>query len=368
MDVQIDMVDIKDNDGTWRMVECNHPPCEKCDKGLRLCVRGTTGVTCLPCRTMKTKCSYANPKTMKRARDEQGGNEVREAGPSKRKSAKRVEKQPPEPKVKCEVAQPKTKSTVAGKAKSLKAKGKAKAKEVSNEEEDEGMDVDNDEDKAPKAKRARWTYTDKGTSVVFTLFFLSFSFDNVLTSFLEIDKRFARLEAHVTEIKDDAKKVRRYGAQLTNLKGDYQRFAGTLDRFLSNIQIDDRLQLVPDTRRIKPRSEKSIDIEIEDRTGDLALLDPSVQPEFRMGMTEDDPVIIDIRDPMSSSPGEMVSRLSELVHDMRMEWPTGLRSPGPTDSEMAPHHRLHLHLSLPLLLLSFSSLRHQIHLRRGQHT
>src|SRR6267154_2089500 len=166
---------------------------------------------------MKTKCLYANLKTIKRARDEQGGNEVREAGPLKRKSAKQVEKQPPEPKVKREVARPKTKSMVAGKTKS----SKAKAKEVSDDEEDEGIDVDKDKDEAPKAKRACWTYMDKGTSIVFTLCFLSFSFDIVLTSSLEIDGCFAHLEAHVTEFKDDAKEVRRYGAQLTNLKGDY---------------------------------------------------------------------------------------------------------------------------------------------------
>jgi hypothetical protein len=217
--------------------------------------------------------------------------------------------------VKHEVAQPKTKSTVAGKAKSSKAKGKAKAKEVSDKEEDEGMDVDNDEDEAPKAKRACWTYMDKGTSVVFTLFFSSFSFDIVLTSSLEIDERFACLEGHVTEIKDDAKEVRRYRARLTNLKGDYQRFTGTLDQFLSNIRIDDGLRLVPDTRRIMPRSEESIDIEIKDRTG-LALLDPGVQPEFGTGMTEGNPVIIDIRDPMSSSPGETVLTPSDLANNM----------------------------------------------------
>ena len=41
MDVQINLVDIKDDDGTWRTVECNHPPCEKCNKGLsRQLVRG----------------------------------------------------------------------------------------------------------------------------------------------------------------------------------------------------------------------------------------------------------------------------------------------------------------------------------------
>jgi len=65
-----------------------------------------------------------------------------------------------------------------------------------------------------------------------------------------------------------------------------------------------------------PRSEESIDIDIKDRTGNLALLDPGVQPEFGMGMTEDDPVIIDIRDPMSSSPGETVTTPSDLVNDI----------------------------------------------------
>ena len=65
-------------------------------------------------------------------------------------------------------------------------------------------------------------------------------------SILDIDERFACLEAQVADLTEGAKETQRMTAQLTRLETDVHRFTGALEKFLGRIRINDGLRLVQD--------------------------------------------------------------------------------------------------------------------------
>jgi hypothetical protein len=72
-----------------------------------------------------------------------------------------------------------------------------------------------------------------------------------------------------------AEEATRTSKRMDAMEGTVHRVAGTLEGFLSRIQIDDRLRLVPDTRRISP--------------GHLAIdCPPSPSTPLELPMAEDD--------------------------------------------------------------------------------
>ena len=66
---------------------------------------------------------------------------------------------------------------------------------------------------------------------MFVLIFNFFTIDSIL----DIDKRFARLEAQVANLTEGAKETQRMTARLTGLETDVHRFTGALENFLGRI-------------------------------------------------------------------------------------------------------------------------------------
>jgi hypothetical protein len=148
----------------------------------------------------------------------------------------------------------------------------------------------------------------------------------------------------VTDLKAGAKQVRRYGAHIDNLESDYQRFSGTLDRFLSRIRIDDGLRLVPDRRRIASASREDLDIEIG--PDDCLLADMRAPAELFSEPEDGEPMVIDDDDYESSSQKDprTATTPSDLATNLRMQVPEvrtvasrpSEPSEGVQDSEMPP--------------------------------
>lgn len=69
-------------------------------------------------------------------------------------------------------------------------------------------------------------------------------------SILDIDERFARLEAQVADLTEGSKETARMNTRLEGLETDVHRFTGALEGFLGRIRIDEGLRLVRDDRRI----------------------------------------------------------------------------------------------------------------------
>jgi hypothetical protein len=66
------------------------------------------------------------------------------------------------------------------------------------------------------------------------------------------EKRLAFLEEQVKSIDKVAEETARTTRRMDAMEGSVHRFAGALESFLGRIHIDDKLRLVPDSRRISP--------------------------------------------------------------------------------------------------------------------
>ena len=64
-------------------------------------------------------------------------------------------------------------------------------------------------------------------------------------------ERIAVLEEQFTAFKKVAEETTRTSLRVDNIESSVNRFTGSLKSFLSRIQIDNRLRLVPDTRRVE---------------------------------------------------------------------------------------------------------------------
>ncbi len=273
----------------------NHPPCVRCRKGRRPCESNPNGGSCLPCKGKKYKCEYANSEpggkrgciTKEEYWDgnEGEGSEEELAPPPAKKRATRKKAEPDEGEgSEEELAPPPAKKRATRKKaepvwvkkepkgrnppKPRVATRKGKEKVVNPEEEvQDAMEEEEDEDEEtkPKPKPTR-TYTRCGTFVLIFNFF-------IIDSILDIDKRFARLEAQVANLTEGAKEMQRMTARLTGLETDVHRFTGALENFLGRIRIDDGLRLVQDYRRIASVDPADITIEFDPDTADDEICD-----------------------------------------------------------------------------------------------
>lgn len=118
-------------------------------------------------------------------------------------------------------------------------------------------------------------------SIVF--FFLSFSVFIVIADVVhEHDKRIAVLEAQFGAYRLVAEEARRTQHRVDAMEGQVHRFSGALESFLGRISIDERLRLVPDSRRLPSPGPAS-------GASPLPSRPPSPPIHFDVPMDEDDP-------------------------------------------------------------------------------
>src|SRR6266542_762868 len=117
---------------------------------------------------------------------------------------------------------------------------------------------------------------------LFKSFFNFFSLVDFKAAHVEQAKRIAVLEARVQALDKVADETTRTSQRLDAMEGHVHRFTGALESFLGHISIDDRLQLVPDTRRIGDRRSPAL------LAGPTRSTSPSTPLYLDIPMEEDD--------------------------------------------------------------------------------
>ena len=117
---------------------------------------------------------------------------------------------------------------------------------------------------------------------LFKSFFNFFSLIDFKAAHVEQAKRIAVLEARVQALDKVADETTRTSQRLDAMEGQVHRFTGALESFLGRISIDDRLRLVPDTRRIGDRRSPAL------LAGPTRSTSPSTPLYLDIPMEEDD--------------------------------------------------------------------------------
>src|SRR6266542_4358656 len=117
---------------------------------------------------------------------------------------------------------------------------------------------------------------------LFKSFFNFFSLVDFKAAHVEQAKRIAVLEARVQALDKVTDETTRTSQRLDAMEGQVHQFTGALESFLGHISIDDRLRLVPDTRRIGDRRSPAL------LAGPTRSTSPSTPLYLDIPMEEDD--------------------------------------------------------------------------------
>lgn len=152
-------------------------------------------------------------------------------------------------------------------------------------------------------------------------------------SILDIDERFARLEAQVADLTEGSKETARMNTRLEGLETDVHRFTGALEGFLGRIRIDDGLRLVRDDRRIGSVDPANFPLDAAD--DNVIHMESTSEPD---PLGSDPMVISDDDEAPSDLPTLMAgtaSTPSDTTGDIRMDMPVSRVQP-PSEPGISP--------------------------------
>ena len=125
-------------------------------------------------------------------------------------------------------------------------------------------------------------------------------------------QRLTQLEERVKYFDKVAEETVRTRQRMDVMEGSVHRFAGALETFLGRIQIDDRLRLVPDNRRLAESSLPTVSPDAPLVLATIGTGSPSTPLELPMDEDEDDVVVA------SSSAQDTRTTPSDADMDIRM--------------------------------------------------